>query len=30
MPWRGEMPIGVVRRPEVRIAEGWVNWTHVE
>jgi hypothetical protein len=30
MPWRDEMPIWVVRRPKVRIAEKWPDWRHFE
>jgi hypothetical protein len=30
MPWRDEMPIWVVRRPKVRIAEAWPAWRHFE
>jgi hypothetical protein len=30
MPWRDQMPIWVVRRPKVRIADEWPSWRHFE
>ena len=30
MPWRDEMPIWIVRRPRVRIADHWGEWKNFE
>ena len=30
MPWRDEMPIWIVRRPRVRIADRWEEWKNFE
>ncbi len=30
MPWRDRMPIWIVRRPRVRIADRWAEWKHFE
>ena len=30
MPWRDEMPIWIVRRPRVRVADRWNDWKHYE
>jgi hypothetical protein len=30
MPWRDQMPIWIVRRPLVRIADHWQRWKHFE
>jgi hypothetical protein len=30
MPWRDEMPIWIVRRPRVRIADRWNDWKQYE
>ena len=30
MPWRDEMPIWIVRRPKVSIADEWAKWKHFE
>ncbi len=30
MPWRNHMPIWVVRRPKVRLADRWPGWKHFE